>query len=199
VIVPAQTSNDLSQEWQPPTPEEPELREVVVRADSVIGLELETTLSSETAAVEDPVEARVIRDVRAEGETAIPAGARAFGTVVDVERGGRFREQARLGVRFDTLVLADGTRLPMSTETIYRLGNAPGRSTAAKIGGGAVAGAILGGILGGSRGAAIGASSGAGAGTAAVYAGGRSEATFASGLEVTVRFLSDVPVPLPAR
>src|SRR5690606_19938389 len=114
--------------------------------------------------------------------------------VTVVERGGRIREQARLGIRFHTLLLPDGSEVPVSTEAIYRLGNAPGRSSAAKIGGGAVAGAILGGSLGVSRAAAFGASAGAGAGTAIVHAGDRSEAVFGAGLEVTARFLSPVAV-----
>ncbi len=191
----------LPRTWQqvPPPPEELAIRDVIVPADSVIGLAIASTISSETAAVEDRVEARVVRDVRAGGEIAIPAGARAIGSVTVVEAGGRFREQARLGIRFHALRLTDGTEIPVSTEAIYRLGNAPGNATAAKIGGGAVAGAILGGILGGSKGAAIGATSGAGAGTAVVYAGDRSEAAFASGLEVTARFLSDVVVPATFR
>ena len=45
---------------------------------------------------------------------------RLLGTVVTVERGGKFKEQGRLGIRFNTLVLADGTRLPVTTETITR-------------------------------------------------------------------------------
>jgi hypothetical protein len=179
---------------EPIQPEESPFRDLVVPADSVVGLQIETAISSETAAVEDDVDAVVTRDVSVRDAVAIPAGTRALGSVTVVERGGRFREQARLGIRFHTLVLADGSEIPVSTETIYRLGNSPGKATAAKIGGGAVAGAILGGILGGSRGAAIGASSGAGAGTAVVYAGGPSEAVFGSGLEVTARFLSPVTV-----
>lgn len=181
-----------------PLPEEEAVRfeELVVAADSVVGLEIETAISSEHALVEDQVEARVVRDVRVGDDIAIPKGSRAIGSVTAVERGGRIREQARLGIRFETLVLPDGTRVPISTETIYRLGEAPGRASAVKIGGGAMAGAILGGILGGSRGAAIGASTGAGAGTAVVYAGDRSEATFATGLEVTARFLSPVPITI---
>src|SRR5207245_2274095 len=75
---------------------------------------------------------------------------------------------------FHTLVLADGTRVPMTTETIYRYGEAPGNSSATKIGGGAVLGAILGAIAGGAKGAAIGATAGAGAGTAATAIGARS-------------------------
>ena len=170
--------------------------EVVVSADSVIGLQLDSTISSEQARVEDRVEARVVRDVRADGELAIPAGARALGSVTFVERGGKFTERARLGIRFHTLVLADGTRLPVSTEAITRFGDAPSNSSAAKIGGGAVAGAILGAIVGGAKGAAIGASSGAGAGTAVVMAGDRSAATFQAGAEVTARILSPVTVTI---
>ena len=170
--------------------------EVVVSADAVIGLQLDSTISSEQARVEDRVEARVVRDVRADGELAIPAGARALGSVTFVERGGKFKERARLAVRFHTLVLADGTRLPVSTEAITRFGDAPSNSSAAKIGGGAVAGAILGAIVGGAKGAAIGASSGAGAGTAVVMAGDRSAATFQAGAEVTARILSPVTVTI---
>jgi hypothetical protein len=104
------------------------------------------------------------------------------------------RERARLGVRFTSLALADGTRLPISTETIYREGDAPGRESAAKIGGSAIGGAILVGILGGAKGAAIGGSIGAGAGTAAVVAGDRNHATLSAGSPLTVRLEEPVIV-----
>lgn len=168
--------------------------EVTVAADSVIGLQTETTLTSERARIEDRVEARVVRDVRAGGRVAIPAGSRVFGSVVLVERGGRMRDRARLGIRFHTLALSDGTRLPITTETIYRLGDAPGDNSAKKIGGGAVAGAILGAIIGGGKGAAIGATTGAAGGSAAVMAGERSEAVFPSGAQITARILSPITV-----
>ena len=73
----------------------------------------------ESARVEDRVDARVTRDVKVGDRVAIPAGARAIGSVMQVERGGKFKERARLGIRFHTLVLADGTRIPIATETIY--------------------------------------------------------------------------------
>jgi hypothetical protein len=168
-------------------PQGPLYDELVVAADSVVGLEIETALTSERARVEDPVSARVTRDVRVGDRVAIPAGSRAVGEVTAVERGGRLRERARLGVRFTSIVLADGTRLPIQTETIYREGEAPGGESAAKIGGGAIGGAIIGGILGGAKGAAIGGAVGAGGGTAAVLAGGRNAATLPSGTPVTVR------------
>ncbi len=177
-----------------PTQEIRGLQELVVLADSVIGLRTERMLSSESARVEDRVEARVVRDVRVNGEVAIPAGTRAIGSVVVVERGGRVRDRARLGIRFETLQMADGTRMAISTETIYRYGESPSNGSAAKIGGGAVAGAILGAIIGGGKGAAIGATTGASAGTAAVMTAERNTATFPSGSEVTARILSPVVV-----
>jgi hypothetical protein len=175
-------------------PGHPSFEELVVAADSVIGLQTETTISSERARVEDRVEARVVRDVRVNGHVAIPAGARVLGSVVVVERGGKMRERARLGIRFHTLALSDGTRLPITTETIYRYGDSPANGSAAKIGGGAVAGAILGAIIGGGKGAVIGATTGAAGGGAAVMTSDRSEAVFQSGAEVTARIISPVSV-----
>jgi hypothetical protein len=177
-----------------PEPPQKVFDEVVVSANSVIGLETQNRISSETARVEDRVEAKVTRDVKVGDIIAVPAGSRAIGSVIQVDRGGKFKESARLGIRFTTLVLADGTRLPMSTETIYREGEAPGNSSAAKIGGGAIGGAILGAILGGSKGAAIGATAGAGGGVAAVEAGDRKDITLPAGSPMTVRLLTPLTV-----
>lgn len=179
---------------RPPEPPAPQFEELVVSADSVVGLQVETALTSERARVEDQVEARVTRDVRVGNRVAIPAGARAVGEVTLVERGGRMRDRARLGIRFTSIVLADGTRVPIETDTIFREGEAPGGESAAKIGGGAIGGAILGGILGGAKGAIIGGTAGAGAGSAAVLAGGRNAATLPAGTPVTVRVLKPVTV-----
>jgi len=183
--------NQASKSVDPPGPV---YEELVVAAQSVIGLQMESSVSSEHARVEDPVVARVTRDVKVGDRVAIPAGAKANGNVTVVERGGRVRERARLGIRFTSIVLADGTRLPVDTETIYREGESPGRESSAKIGGGAIGGAIIGGILGGAKGAAIGGSVGAGAGTAAVMTGGRNNAALASGSSVTVRLEEPVTV-----
>lgn len=177
-----------------PEPPQRAFEELVVSADSVIGLQTENRISSDTARVEDRIDARVTRDVRVGDRVAIPAGSRALGSVMLVERGGKFKEKARLGVRFHTLVLADGARLPIATETIYRDGEAPGNASAAKVGGAAVGGAILGAILGGSKGAAIGSAAGAGAGAAAIISGDKNAATLPSGTPMTVRILSSVTV-----
>jgi type IV secretory pathway VirB10-like protein len=176
------------------TPPEPQFVEVTVPASSVIGLQLDRAISSESAKLEDRVEARVTRDVVAGGRTAIPAGARVLGSVTTVERGGKIKQQARLGVRFHTLVLANGTEIPLRSETIFRDGESPGGESARKIGGAAAGGAILGAILGGGKGAMIGGATGAGAGTAAVMAGDRNAATLRSGEIVTIRLSEPVNI-----
>lgn len=179
---------------EPVAPPAPQFEELVVSADSVIGLQVDSSITSERARVEDEVTARVTRDVKVGDRVAIPEGAQAIGEVTLVERGGKMKDKARLGVRFTSIVLADGTRIPIETDTIIREGSSPGNESAAKIGGGAIGGAIIGGILGGAKGAMIGGSAGAGAGTAAVLAGGRNPATLPSGTPVTVRLLRPATV-----
>ena len=83
--------------------------EVVLPASAVIGLQVDRPLSSETARVEDRVDARVTRDVMAAGRRAIPAGSRMLGSVIARRARRQDEGAARLGVRFHTLVLADGT------------------------------------------------------------------------------------------
>jgi hypothetical protein len=177
-----------------PEPPQKAYEELVVPADSVIGLQIETAVSSDRAKVEDAVRARVTRDVRVRDQVAIPAGARAEGSVTLVDTGGRLKDQARLGIRFHTIVLADGTRLPINSETVYRDGESPARESAAKIGGGAVGGAVIGAILGGKRGAIIGSTVGAGAGGVAVAASQPNVATLPAGSTVTVRISSPATV-----
>lgn len=178
----------------PPAPPAPRYLDLVVATDSVLGLQMETAVTSEKARVEDEVTARVTRDVRVGDRVAIPAGSIARGEVTMVERGGKVKDRARLGIRFTSVVLADGTRVPVETDTIYRDGDSPTGESAAKIGGGAIGGAIIGGIFGGAKGAAIGASVGGGAGTAAVVAGGRNAATLPSGTPVTVKLTKPATV-----
>jgi hypothetical protein len=194
VELPAPAPQVQQEPARPPEPPQKTFEELVVTSGSVIGLQTETRLTSETARVEDRVDARVTRDVKLGDRVAIPAGTRAIGSVTQVDRGGKFKEVAKLSVRFNTLVLADGTRVQINTDTILRSGDPKGDSTAAKIGGGAVVGTIIGTIFGGAKGAAIGGAAGAGAGSAAVASGDRSVAVLASGTPITVRLLAPITI-----
>jgi hypothetical protein len=178
---------------EPPPPPARQFVEVIVPVSSVLGLKVETPLTSETAKVEDRVEARVTRDVIADGRIAIPAGSRVIGDVTEVDRGGKMKGKARLGVRFHTIVL-DGTHVTLRTDPIFREGQSPGSESARKIGGAAIGGAVLGAIMGGAKGAAIGGATGAAGGSAVVMAGDRNAATLPAGTTVNVRLSSPVTV-----
>jgi hypothetical protein len=178
----------------PEPPPVPRVTELVIPADSVLGLQVERTISSETASVEDRVEARVSRDVRVSDRVAIPAGSVVQGSVTEVERGGKIKEKARLAIRFHTVVLADGTRLAIRTDPVVREGEAPTGESTAKIGGATAGGAILGAILGGGKGAAIGGAIGAAGGTAATMAGGRNPAILPQGTPLSLRMQQPVTV-----
>ncbi len=172
----------------------PRYEELTIEKHSVIGIRLDHAVSSQTAQVEDRVSAKVSRDVTVLDRIAIPAGVRLEGTIVVVDRGGRFRERPRLGLRFDTMILNDGTRVSIRTDTIYREGDSPSADATAKVGAGAVAGAILGGVLGGKKGAAIGGAAGAAGGAATVMRGQGNEIALAAGAPLTVRLIDDVTV-----
>ena len=196
---PIEASVEPPRDAEPPAPLEPRYEEVTVPASAVIGLQIETAVSSERAQIEDRVSARVTRDVMSAGRVAIPAGSRVLGSVTLVNKGGKVKERARLGVRFHTLVLADGSEVSLRTEPIMREGESPARDSSRKIGGAAVGGAILGAILGGGKGAVIGGATGAAGGTAAVMAGDRHAATLPNGTIVTVRLSSPVDIQVEKR
>ncbi len=180
------------------TPPEPQREwvEVTVPAESVLGLQIQTPVSSETARIEDRVEARVTRDIRIDDRVAIPAGSQAIGSVVQVERGGKLKDRAHFAIRFNSLVLPDGTRLALTAEAVHREGPSPANKSAARIGGATIGGAILGAILGGGKGAAVGGAIGAGGGTAATMASDREPATLPAGSIVNIRLMSPVTVTL---
>jgi len=177
----------------PPEPQKPRFEEVTVAADSVLGVSLESTISSETAKVEDRVNAKLSRDLLVDGKVAVPAGARLEGVVTDVTRGGKFKERPRVGVTFQQLILADGTKIALSTDTVFRDGDAPANVNA-KVGGSGVVGAILGAMIGGKKGAVLGGAAGAAGGAAAVAAGDRAEVVLVSGSSLTVRLKAPITV-----
>ncbi|MBA2257841.1 MAG: hypothetical protein H0W18_03015 [Acidobacteria bacterium] len=116
-----------------------------------------------------------------------------------VERGGKIKERARLGVRFHTLVLADGRQVDLRTDTIYREGDSVSSESTKKIGGAAIGGAVLGAIMGGGKGALLGGAAGAAGGTAVVMAGGRNSATLPSGTVVTARVTNPASIEVEKR
>ena len=102
--------------------------------------------------------------VSIDDQTVIPNTADVEGRVVEVKSAGRFAGQSVLTLELTRLIV-NGKTYNIQTDRWSKSGNGRGKSTAAKVGGGAAVGAVLGGIFGGGKGAAIGAAAGAGAGT----------------------------------
>lgn len=175
-----------------------EWREVTVPAGTSLALELMTALSSETAAVETPVQARLRQAVVINDLTALPAGSVLTGTVTDVERPGRVQGRARLAFRFDEVRLGAG-REELRTNPLTYEAEATRGEDATKIGAGAVGGAIIGGIVGGGKGAAKGAAIGGAAGTGVVMATRGKEVTLASGTDLAATLASPLTVRVQVR
>jgi len=160
------------------------VREITVPAGTSLPLELMTALSSETAQIEAPVQARVSRAVEVDGQTAIPAGTLLSGTVTDVARAGRVQGRSRVAFRFDSATI-HGVRENLRTNPVTVEGEATKGDDAKKIGVGAGIGAAIGAIAGGGSGAAKGAAIGGAAGTGAVLATRGKEVELAEGADIT--------------
>src|SRR5262245_59947516 len=82
----AQAPADVQRAGQAPSPAQYE--QLTVPADTVVGIKLDTEISTRTAKVEDKVSARVTREVVVGRRVAIPTETRLDGVVSFVQRGG---------------------------------------------------------------------------------------------------------------
>ena len=178
-----------------PAPPQPTVREVAVASGTELPLELLTPLSSETAAVETEVRARLKQAVVVDGATVIPNGATVIGSVTDVERSGRVQGRARLVLRFSEATFS-GERHQLDTQPLSFEAEATKKQDATKVGAGAGIGAVIGGILGGGKGAAKGAAIGGAAGGGAVLATRGKEMELASGTSLTAVLASPLAVTI---
>jgi hypothetical protein len=121
---------------------------------SEFDVRLQTSLSSETARVEQRFEATTVLDYTVDGTVLVPAGSLMRGFVSSVRPAGRVDRRGSLTLSFDELRVGNRT-YPVRAAVTQAIDGKFGED-ARRIGAGAVAGAILGGILGGGRGALLG-------------------------------------------
>ena len=137
---------------------------IVVPAGTTVTVRLAQSVGSKISQAGQTFSGTVTDPVVVGGTTAIPAGARVSGTVLDAKPLGRFAGGASLSLRL-TSVNIHGTDLPIKTSSVTQVEKGKGKRTAVLAGGGAAVGALIGGLAGGGKGAGIGALAGGGAGT----------------------------------
>jgi hypothetical protein len=140
---------------------------IVVPAGTQLTVELITPISTKTNNVGDGVDARLASDLMIGDRRAAKAGASVHGSITQVISGSKkIGGTPTLGVRFDSLVAANGASVSINAP-FTQLGKSETGKDTAKIVGGAAAGAIIGHQVSHKNGAVVGGLLGGAAGTAA--------------------------------
>ena len=116
---------------------------------------LQTSLSSETARVEDRFDATTAVDLLRGDRVLVPAGSLVHGIVSAVTKTTRIERKGSLTVVFDRITI-EGRSYPLHATVVQALESEGIKGEAGKIGIGAGVGAIIGGLLGGAKGAIAG-------------------------------------------
>lgn len=139
----------------------------VIPAGQELDVRLQSTLSSETATVEQRFETTTVADIMQNGRVLVPAGATVSGVVSAVHPAGRLADRTgSLSLSFESMTFG-GRTYPlrgMATQ-VYQSGGI--REEVGTAGAGAGVGGVIGGLLGGVKGAILGAVIGAGGAIAA--------------------------------
>jgi hypothetical protein len=175
---------------------EPQPQPLVVPAGTTLTVRLGESVGSKISSPGQSFSATLVSPVTVDGNTVIPAGASARGTVVDAKPLGRFKGGAILELRL-TSITVNGSEQRIKTSAVTRTLKGKGKRTAVMAGGGTALGAIIGGLAGGGKGAAIGAAAGAGAGTGGAAFTGNKEIVLPA--ESALSFRLTAPLEVNAR
>jgi hypothetical protein len=138
----------------------------VIPVGQELDVRLQSSLSSETATVEQRFEATTVVDLMQNGRVLVPAGSVVRGVVSAVERPGRIERTGSLTLSFDEIVVR-GRSYPLRGMATQVFESGGIREEVGTVGAGAGIGGVVGGIIGGVQGAVLGAVIGAGGAIAA--------------------------------
>ncbi len=155
-----------------------------------VDVRLTTPLTSDTAKVEDRVEATTLIDLYSGNDLMVPSGSILEGYVSSVDRASRTDRKGTLTIMFTKLRM-NGRTYDAQAYVTQALESEGIKGEAGRIGAGAGVGAIIGGILGGVKGAIAGILIGGGGVIAATEG---KDVHLPAGTVLRVRF--DSPVPL---
>ena len=175
---------------QPP-PAPPQPLKVTIEQGTPLSVRLIDSIDSEKNQIGDTFHATLNAPLSAEGSEAIPAGADIAGHIVDLKSASKFAGQSLVVLQLDT-ISANGKTYNLQTDQFTKEGSSRGKSTAEKVGGGAILGGIIGALAGGGKGAAIGTAAGAGVGGGAQAASKSQQIKLPS--ETVLNFTLQAPV-----
>ena len=173
-------------------------RDVLVAAGTIVRVELDRPISSDSSDPGDRFAAKVVEPVYVDDAVAIKPGSMIHGKVVDVQRGKKIGGRAQLTLEFTELELPDGEQVPIDA-TLHSEGKSQAGKDAATIGGSAAGGAVLGRIIGhqkdkANEGTAIGAVVGAAIGTAVAASTEGQPVTLPAGTTLSIHLDSPVRI-----
>jgi hypothetical protein len=160
----------------------------VIPVGQELDVRLQTTLSSDTAKVEQRFETTTAVDVMQDDRVLIPAGSTVRGVVSGVDPAGRVDRTGKMTLAFDQLIV-NGREYPMRASATQVFQSKGIREEVGTVGTAGGIGAIVGGIIGGLEGALIGAIVGSGGVIAATEG---KDVTLPAGTIVRIRL--DTPV-----
>jgi hypothetical protein len=173
--------------------------------DTILTVELESGLSTDTSRNGDRFQARII-------EPREFAGAIVDGRVTHVKRAGKVKGTSELQLAFEAIHLPDGRTAPLNAnvaELVYMgnrdeagkvdsEGGVKGRSSTkddiSRVGASTGIGAIIGAVVGGGQGAAIGAAIGAGVGAGSVFSKRGQDVRLDRGQQMKIRTATETRV-----
>ena len=161
-----------------------------IPSGSEIDVRLLTALTSDTAQIEDRVEATTLIDLYNGNDLLVPAGSTLTGWVTSVDRASRTDRKGSLTLEFNRLRV-NNRSYDVRAYVTQALESEGIKGETARIGAGSAVGAIIGGILGGVKGAIAGILIGGGGVIAATEG---KDVHLPEGTVLRVRF--DSPVPL---
>jgi hypothetical protein len=178
---------------------------VILPRDSILLVELQSSLSTEATQRGDRFQARVLNPREFEG-------AMLEGRVTRVKRGGKIKGTSEMQLSFESIRMPDGRTSPFSGEVVEIIdmggrdevgrvdseGGVRGRDSTkddiSKIGASTGIGAVIGAILGGGQGAAIGAAIGGSVGTAGVLSTRGRDLHLERGQQLKIRTATDTRI-----
>jgi hypothetical protein len=176
---------------------------VFIPRDSILLVELESSLSSDASQQGDRFQARVV-------EPKEFAGATVDGRVTRVKRAGKIKGTSEMQLEFDTIHMPDGSTSGFKADVVELVdmgsrddagrvdseGGVKGRSSTkddvARVGASTGIGAIIGAVVGGGKGAAIGAAIGGAVGTTSVFTKRGEDVRLDRGQQMKIRTATEV-------